>query len=58
MERVYQFESLNMGWCVRCHVNGYRLSDGLLAAGDTAGARAAIDVEPRRARYDCSVCHY
>jgi len=58
MERVYQFESLNMGWCVRCHVNGYRLSDGLLAAGDTAGARAAIDVEPRRARYDCAVCHY
>ena len=58
MERVYQNASLNMGWCVNCHVKGYKLSEGLLAAGDTAGARAAESVEPRKARYDCAVCHY
>jgi hypothetical protein len=58
MQRVYQYASLNMGWCVNCHVKGYNLADGLLAAGDTAGARAAANVEPTKARYDCAVCHY
>ena len=58
MQRVYQYSSLNMGWCVNCHVKGYKLADGLLAAGDTAGARAAANVEPKKARYDCAVCHY
>ena len=58
MQRVYQYASLNMGWCVNCHVKGYNLADGLLAAGDTAGARAATNVEPKKARYDCAVCHY
>jgi hypothetical protein len=58
MQRVYQYSSLNMGWCVNCHVKGYKLADGLLAAGDTAGARAAASVEPKKARYDCAVCHY
>ena len=58
MQRVYQYSSLNMGWCVNCHVKGYNLADGLLAAGDTAGARAATNVEPKKARYDCAVCHY
>lgn len=58
MNRVYQFASLNMGWCVNCHVRGYDLSEGLRAAGDTAGARAAANEQPRKARYDCSVCHY
>jgi len=58
MQRVYQYASLNMGWCVNCHVKGYNLADGLLAAGDTAGARAAGNVEPKKARYDCAVCHY
>jgi hypothetical protein len=58
MQRVYQYASLNMGWCVNCHVKGYKLADGLLAAGDTAGARAAANVEPKKARYDCSVCHF
>jgi hypothetical protein len=58
MQRVYQFASLNMGWCVNCHVKGYNLAEGLLAAGDTAGARAATNVEPKKARYDCAVCHY
>ena len=58
MQRVYQYSSLNMGWCVNCHVKGYKLADGLLAAGDTAGAQAAANVEPKKARYDCAVCHY
>lgn len=58
MQRVYQYSSLNMGWCVNCHVKGYKLADGLLAAGDTAGARSAVNVEPKKARYDCAVCHY
>lgn len=33
MDRVYQASSLNMGWCIDCHLE-------------------------RKARYDCSVCHY
>ena len=33
MPRVYQASSLNMGWCVNCHVE-------------------------RKARYDCSSCHF
>lgn len=58
MQRVYQYASLNMGWCVNCHVKGYNLAEGLLAAGDTAGAQAAVNVEPKKARYDCAVCHH
>jgi len=58
MQRVYQYASLNMGWCVNCHVQGYKLADGLLAAGDTAGAQAAANEEPKKARYDCAVCHH
>jgi hypothetical protein len=58
MQRVYQYASLNMGWCVNCHVKGYNLADGILAALDTAGERAAANVEPKKARYDCAVCHY
>jgi hypothetical protein len=33
MDRVYQYASLNMGWCVNCHVNGYDPKDGQKAAG-------------------------
>jgi hypothetical protein len=33
MTRVYQYSSLNMGWCVSCHVNGYSPQEGLVAAG-------------------------
>jgi hypothetical protein len=58
MNRVYQYASLNMGWCINCHVNGYSLSDGLLAAGDTAGARAAVNEPVKKARYDCAICHF
>ncbi len=58
MAQVAQYSSLNMGWCVNCHVKGYKLSDGLMAAGDTVGAKAAADVEPKKARFDCALCHY
>jgi hypothetical protein len=33
MNKVYQAASLNMGWCVNCHVNGYDPKEGQKAAG-------------------------
>ena len=33
MPKVYQYSSLNMGWCVNCHVNGYDPKEGQKAAG-------------------------
>ena len=33
MAQVYQYASLNMGWCVNCHVNGYDPKEGQRAAG-------------------------
>jgi hypothetical protein len=66
MSQVYQFASLNMGWCVSCHVNGYDAAEGLKAAGyaptattPSAGATpAAPSAERKKARYDCANCHY
>jgi hypothetical protein len=110
MAQVYQYASLNMGWCVNCHVNGYDPKEGQRLAGydsvppagyaggvpyGTPGSSAGIALTPpgmtlprdsgssgaapaadaamsggtgapartpsaerRRARYDCSVCHY
>src|SRR3954468_4727362 len=69
MDRVYQFSSLNMGWCVSCHVNGYSPKEGQEAAGYepqqvAAGqgvalaATAAASPERKKARYDCANCHY
>ncbi len=104
MVRVYQAASLNMGWCINCHVNGYDPKEGQKAAGydsvppanyaggvpyGTPGSFAGImttgvtpatsasgsaspapsvpgtvhpaatpSSERRRARYDCSACHY
>ena len=58
MDRVYQYASLNMGWCINCHVNGYDPKEGQKAAGldavppanyaggapyGTPGTRAGID---------------
>jgi hypothetical protein len=60
MDQVYQYASLNMGWCVKCHVNGYDPQEGLRAAGyapDT-GRAATPAAERKRARYDCANCHY
>ena len=67
MERVFQYSSLNMGWCVSCHVNGYSPKEGLEAAGYVAPAPApGAPVAPaevattvrKKARYDCANCHY
>ena len=69
MDRVYQFASLNMGWCVSCHVNGYSPKEGQEAAGyqpqqATPGQGVAVAVaavastERKKARYDCANCHY
>jgi len=67
-EGVQQVASLNMGWCVSCHVNGYSPKEGLELAGYTArdtaapiatpGANPAVPAERKKARYDCAVCHY
>jgi hypothetical protein len=57
MNQVYQAASLNMGWCVRCHVNGYNEGEGLRAAGYEP-TQAQLDAPRRKARYDCAICHY
>ena len=57
MNQVYQAASLNMGWCINCHVNGYNAVAGKIAAGYTpTAADSAAPV--KKARYDCAVCHY
>jgi hypothetical protein len=68
MTQVYQFASLNMGWCVSCHVNGYSAAEGLEAAGYAPAAKTAANApasqqgaatpERKKARYDCANCHY
>jgi mono/diheme cytochrome c family protein len=65
MDRVYQYASLNMGWCISCHVNGYSPKEGLEAAGyaplpgGAAAPAAVADTAARKkARYDCANCHY
>ena len=57
MAQVYQFASLNMGWCVNCHVNGYKPAD---AVRNTEGYPTPQDLAapPKKARYDCAACHY
>ena len=59
MQRVYQKSSLNMGWCINCHVNGYKPGEGArLAGAPDSTIRQAATQPVRKARYDCSVCHY
>jgi hypothetical protein len=60
MDRVYQYSSLNMGWCVKCHVNGYDPKEGQRATGyDTSKATVVTpDTDRKKARYDCANCHY
>jgi hypothetical protein len=54
---VMQANSLNMGWCVNCHVKGYKPADGARAAGEPVTPE--LEAMPaKKARYDCSVCHY
>lgn len=54
---VQQAKSLNMGWCINCHVNGYKPVEGAKAAN--IPVTPAIEAMPvKKARYDCAVCHY
>jgi hypothetical protein len=51
MYRVYQAASLNMGWCITCHINGYTAAQGDLAAGSAralgpAGASSRANATP------------
>ena len=57
MNRVYQASSLNMGWCINCHVNGYKPAEGARLAG-VEPTPAEVAAAPKKARYDCAVCHY
>ena len=43
MERVRQFESLSMGWCVNCH---------------REATENGIDGKTVHASTDCAACHY
>ena len=74
MGQVFQFSSLNMGWCVSCHVSGYDPAAGDRASGFTRAANGGFQVAHdevaaapaataaagtiKKARYDCAVCHY
>jgi hypothetical protein len=54
MYQVYQYASLNMGWCVNCHVNGYTAAQGDQAAGSARelgpqGASSTPNVGPNAA---------
>mgnify|MGYP001810156340 CR=1 FL=1 len=44
MQRVFQYSSLNMGWCVSCHVNGYDPVKGEIASGYTKAADGAFQL--------------
>ncbi|MGH7690928.1 MAG: cytochrome c3 family protein, partial [Gemmatimonadaceae bacterium] len=70
-DKVYQYASLNMGWCIDCHVKGYDPKQGeqmvdMVPNGhggaELPAADQAITATPdslrKKARYDCSVCHY
>ena len=54
---VQQVSSLNMGWCINCHVQGYKPADGARLAGMPV-TPALEAMPPKKARYDCSTCHY
>lgn len=54
---VQQANSLNMGWCINCHVQGYKPAEGARLAGQPVTAALAA-MPPKKARYDCAVCHY
>jgi hypothetical protein len=57
MPQVERYASLNMGWCVNCHVNGYYQADGARAAGYEPTA-ADLAAPIKKAAYDCATCHY
>ena len=54
---VQQVNSLNMGWCINCHVQGYKPAEGARLAGQKVTPE--LEAMPaKKARYDCAVCHY
>jgi hypothetical protein len=57
MSQVFQAQSLNMGWCVQCHVNGYSPAEGMRAAGYEPDS-ATLAMPRKKASYDCATCHY
>ena len=57
MPQVFQAQSLNMGWCVSCHVNGYSPAEGVRAAGFEPDS-ATLALPRKKASYDCATCHY
>jgi hypothetical protein len=74
MEEVYQFSSLQMGWCIDCHRGELPISEPELATVQERStyvrriadlAAAGVDVRGMEATYpnqiastDCFVCHY
>ena len=44
MGQVFQYASLNMGWCVSCHVNGYDPAAGDRASGFTRTANGGFQL--------------
>ena len=74
MEKVYQFSSLQMGWCIDCHEGESELSaeeEARIAERSSYRRRLAaleaegVDVSAQklkwpnqRASIDCTVCHY
>ncbi len=42
MSQVFQYASLNMGWCVSCHVNGYDPAKGQEASGYTKSGNSWV----------------
>jgi hypothetical protein len=74
MDEIYQFSSLQMGWCVDCHRGQLPLSEteeAMVRSKSTfvrevvALGRAGSDISGQRATYskqiasvDCTVCHY
>lgn len=54
---VQQVNSLNMGWCINCHVQGYKPAEGARLAGQQVTPELAA-MPAKKARYDCAVCHY
>lgn len=57
MPQVTRYASLNMGWCVNCHLNGYSAAEGMRAAGYTP-SEADLRAPLKKASYDCATCHY
>jgi hypothetical protein len=57
MPQVFQYASLNMGWCVSCHVNGYSPAEGVKAAGYEPD-QVTLALPRKKASYDCANCHY